>query len=78
MDEFANVALPKGFDNLLSTMRQRQIFCSIILQNLSQLKALYEKQWESIVGNCDSFLYLGGNGAKYLRVCFQAFGNGNP
>ena len=61
MDEFANVALPKGFDNLLSTMRQRQIFCSIILQNLSQLKALYEKQWESIVGNCDSFLYLGGN-----------------
>ena len=61
MDEFANVALPKDFESLLSTMRQRQIFCSIILQNLSQLKALYEKQWESIVGNCDSFLYLGGN-----------------
>ena len=61
MDEFANVALPKSFESLLSTMRQRQIFCSIILQNLSQLKALYEKQWESIVGNCDSFLYLGGN-----------------
>lgn len=61
MDEFANVALPKDFDSLLSTMRQRQIFCSIILQNLSQLKALYEKQWESIAGNCDSFLYLGGN-----------------
>lgn len=61
MDEFANVALPKDFESLLSTMRQRNIFCSIILQNLSQLKALYEKQWESIAGNCDSFLYLGGN-----------------
>lgn len=61
MDEFANVALPKDFESLLSTMRQRQIFCSIILQNLSQLKAMYEKQWESIAGNCDSFLYLGGN-----------------
>lgn len=61
MDEFANVALPKNFESLLSTMRQRQIFCSIVLQNLSQLKALYEKQWESIAGNCDSFLYLGGN-----------------
>lgn len=61
MDEFANVALPKDFEILLSTMRQRNIFCSIILQNLSQLKALYEKKWESIAGNCDSFLYLGSN-----------------
>ena len=42
-------------------MRSRNIFVSIILQNLSQLKALFEKQWESIVGNCDEFLYLGGN-----------------
>lgn len=61
MDEFANVALPDEFDKLLSTMRGREIFVSIILQNLAQLKALYEKQWESIVGNCDEFLYLGGN-----------------
>ena len=61
MDEFANVALPDEFDKLLSTMRSREISVSIIIQNLAQLKALFEKQWESIVGNCDEFLYLGGN-----------------
>jgi type IV secretion system protein VirD4 len=61
MDEFANVALPDEFDKLLSTMRSRSISVSIILQNLAQLKALFEKQWESIVGNCDEFVYLGGN-----------------
>ena len=61
MDEFANVSLPDDFDKILSVMRSRGISVSIILQNLSQLKALFEKQWESILGNCDSFLYLGGN-----------------
>ena len=61
MDEFANVALPDEFDKLLSTMRSREISVSIIVQNMAQLKALFEKQWESIVGNCDEFLYLGGN-----------------
>lgn len=61
MDEFANVALPDEFDKLLATMRSRNISVSIILQNLAQLKALFEKQWESIIGNCDQFLYLGGN-----------------
>ena len=61
MDEFANVALPDECDKLLSTMRSREISVSIIIQNLAQLKALFEKQWESIVGNCDEFLYLGGN-----------------
>lgn len=61
MDEFANVALPDEFDKLLSTMRSREISVSIIIQNLAQLKALFEKQWESIVGNCDEFLYLGGH-----------------
>jgi type IV secretion system protein VirD4 len=61
MDEFANVALPDEFDKLLSTMRSREISVSIIIQNLAQLKALFEKQWESIVGNCDEFIYLGGN-----------------
>ncbi|MFC4770080.1 VirD4-like conjugal transfer protein, CD1115 family [Effusibacillus consociatus] len=61
MDEFANVALPDEFDKLLSTMRSREISVSIILQNLAQLKALYKDSWESIVGNCDIFLYLGGN-----------------
>ncbi len=61
MDEFANVALPDEFDKLLSTMRSREISVSIILQNLAQLKALFKDSWESIVGNCDEFLYLGGN-----------------
>ena len=61
MDEFANVSLPDDFDKILSVMRSREVSVSIILQNLAQLKALFEKQWESIVGNCDEFLYLGGN-----------------
>ena len=61
MDEFANVALPDEFDKLLATMRSREISVSIIIQNIAQLKALFDKQWESIIGNCDEFLYLGGN-----------------
>ncbi len=61
MDEFANVALPDDFDKVLSVMRSRNVSVSIILQNMAQLKALFEKQWESIVGNCDTFLFLGGN-----------------
>lgn len=61
MDEFANVSLPDDFDKILSVMRSRGVSVSIILQNLAQLKALFEKQWESLVGNCDEFLYLGGN-----------------
>lgn len=61
MDEFANVSLPDDFDKILSVMRSRSVSVSIILQNLAQLKALFEKQWESIIGNCDEFLYLGGN-----------------
>ncbi len=58
MDEFANVSLPDDFDKILSVMRSRNVSVSIILQNLAQLKSLFEKQWESIVGNCDTFLYL--------------------
>ena len=61
MDEFANVSLPDDFDKILSVMRSREVSVSIILQNLAQLKTLFEKQWESIMGNCDTFLYLGGN-----------------
>ena len=53
--------MPDEFDKLLATMRSREISVSIIIQNLAQLKALFEKQWESIVGNCDEFIYLGGN-----------------
>lgn len=61
LDEFANVSLPTEFDKILSVMRSRNIFVTIILQNMAQLKSLFEKEWESIVGNCDHFLYLGGN-----------------
>jgi len=61
MDEFANVSLPDDFDKILSVMRSRGVSVSIILQNMAQLKALFEKQHESIIGNCDTFLYLGGN-----------------
>ena len=61
MDEFANVSLPDDFEKALSVMRSRGVSVSIILQNLAQLKKLFEQEWESITGNCDSFLYLGGN-----------------
>ena len=60
-DEFPNIAMPDDFQKILSTMRSRGVSVSIILQNLTQLKALYEKDWESVVGNCDEFVYLGGN-----------------
>jgi type IV secretion system protein VirD4 len=61
MDEFPNVSLPSDFDKILAVMRSRGVSVSIIIQNMAQLKALFEKEWESIVGNCDEFLYLGGN-----------------
>lgn len=61
MDEFANVALPDDFERILSTCRSREISINIILQNIAQIKALFEKSRENLVGNCDSFLYLGGN-----------------
>ena len=61
MDEFANVALPDNFERLLATMRSRCISVSIIIQNMAQLKALFKDSWESLVGNCDTMLYLGGN-----------------
>lgn len=61
MDEFANVALPDDFCSLLSTMRSRRISSIIIIQNLAQIKALFKDTWETITGNCDTFVYLGGN-----------------
>lgn len=61
LDEFANVALPDDFCSLLSTMRSREISSIIIIQNLAQIKKIFEKDWESLVGNCDTLIYLGGN-----------------
>ena len=60
-DEFANVALPDGYARLQATMRSRNIMSTVILQNISQLKALFKDDWEGIIGNADSFIYLGGN-----------------
>lgn len=62
MDEFPNISLPKdSFQSALATMRSRGIFCSIIVQNIAKLKSMYKDSWESLVGLCDEFLYLGGN-----------------
>ena len=69
MDEWPNVALPDDFDKILATMRSRGISCSIIIQNIAQMKALFKDSYESLIGNCDEFLYLGGNekeGHKYV------------
>lgn len=69
MDEWPNVALPDDFNKILATMRSRAISCSIIIQNMAQMKALFKDSWESLVGNCDELLYLGGNekeGHKYI------------
>ena len=60
-DEFANGALPDGYARLQATMRSRNIMASIILQNISQLKALFKDDWEGIIGNADTLVYLGGN-----------------
>ena len=73
MDEFANVALPDEFDKLLATMRSREISVSIIIQNIAQLKALFEKQWESVIGNCDEFLYLGGNETSTHKMISESY-----
>ena len=74
MDEFANVSLPDDFDKILSVMRSRGVSVSIILQNLAQLKALFEKQWESIIGNCDEFVYLGGNEKETHKYVSELLG----
>lgn len=89
MDEFANVALPKNFKNILSVCRSRNISCDIIIQNIAQIKSLFKDDWEGIVGNCDSLLYLGGNeygtfeylskilGKETERTVSQSIGKGN-
>lgn len=68
MDEFANVQLPEDFETLCSVMRSRNIYVSIILQGIGQLKKLFEKSWQVILANCDSFLYLGGNDEETLKL----------
>ena len=74
MDEFPNVALPDEFDKILATMRSREISVSIIIQNMAQLKALFKDSWESLVGNCDTLLYLGGNEKETHKYISELMG----
>ena len=74
MDEFPTVSLPNEFEKILATCRSRSIYCSIIIQNMSQLKALFKDSWESLVGNCDEFLYLGGNEKETHKYVSELLG----
>lgn len=74
LDEFANVALPDDYCSLLSTMRSREISSVIIIQNLAQIKALFKDTWETIPGNCDSLVYLGGNEASTHKYISELLG----
>ena len=76
LDEFANVPLPDDYCSLLSTMRSRNISCTIFIQNLAQIKALFEKTWETIPGNCDSLVYLGGNEQSTHKYISESLGKG--
>ena len=89
MDEFSNVALPNNFQNILSVCRSRNISCDIILQNIAQIKKLFQDDWEGLLGNCDTMLYLGGNefgtfeylskimGKETERTTSQSIGKGS-
>lgn len=89
MDEFANLALPYNFQNILSVCRSRNISCDIILQNIAQIKKLFKDDWEGLLGNCDSMLFLGGNefgtfeylskilGKETERTTSQSIGKGS-
>ena len=74
LDEFANVGTIPDFPQKLSTMRKYEISCSIIIQALSQLKALYKDEWEVLMGNCDSRLFLGGADETTLKYISNALG----
>ena len=76
LDEFANVALPDDYCSLLSTMRSREISSIIIIQNFAQLKALFKDTWETIPGNCDTFIYLGGNEQSTHKYVSELLGKG--
>ena len=74
MDEFANVSLPDGYARLQSTMRSRNVMSTIILQNISQLKALFRDDWEGIIGNADCLIYLGGNEKESHKYISELLG----
>ncbi len=74
LDEFANIGRIPDFDKKISTSRSRKISFSVILQNLDQLEAVYEKSHETIMGNCDTHLFLGSNSQKTVEYFSKALG----
>ena len=74
LDEFANIGRIPDFDKKISTSRSRKISFSVILQNLDQLEAVYEKTYETIMGNCDTHLFLGSNSQKTVEYFSKALG----
>ena len=74
LDEFANIGLIPKFEKLIATIRSREISASIILQAQSQLKAIYKDNADTIVGNCDSTLFLGGKEKTTLKELSETLG----
>ena len=75
LDEMANIKMPNNFDKILATCRSRGVYCVPILQSLAQLKTLFaDGAWEGIVGNCDTFIYLGGNEASTYEYVSKLLG----
>ncbi len=74
LDEFANIGEIPDFEKKVATMRSREISASIIIQNLAQLKTMYKDSWESITGNCDTILFLGGKEQSTLEYISKAIG----
>lgn len=74
LDEFANIGTIPDFDKLLATMRSMEISANIIIQNIAQLKKMYDKSWEILTGNCDSLLFLGGKEASTTEMISKALG----
>ena len=74
LDEFANIGQIPDFDQKISTSRSRRISFSVILQNLDQLEAIYDKSYETIIGNCDTHLFLGSNSQKTVEYFSKALG----
>lgn len=74
LDEFANIGEIPEFTKKLATMRKYEISCSIILQNLAQIKTMYKDDWQTILGNCDSFLFLGGQEYETVEYISKELG----
>ena len=74
LDEFANIGTIPEFSQKLATMRKYEISCTIIIQALSQIKSMYEKEWEVLIGNCDSLLFLGGSDQTTLKYISERLG----